>query len=150
MYVYLSFSCQHIVFFTISNLCLPQDYLQSLHDRHEEWLGTSEHHSWHGGRPVLVSNQHTTLLSIDSLVICAVSLIVYFNLSFLSQILDSDKDYRDESGLFEQMRDKVVHKLLHDARSCSQQFTSTCESLTPLSASAPPAVVYKAKRNLHL
>jgi deoxyadenosine/deoxycytidine kinase len=93
------------------------DYLESLHDRYEEWLAIPEHHSWHGGRPVL--------------------------------ILDCDRDYRDEAGLFDQMRDKIVHKLLHPG-SCSQRLTSICQSLTPTTTSTPPAVSYKAKRNLYL
>ncbi|KAL5491979.1 hypothetical protein EMCRGX_G017360 [Ephydatia muelleri] len=29
-------------------------YLQSLHDRYEEWLSNEKHHSWHGNVPVLV------------------------------------------------------------------------------------------------
>lgn len=31
-----------------------QDYLKSLHDRYEEWLGNEKHHGWHGNAPILV------------------------------------------------------------------------------------------------
>ncbi|XP_064384171.1 thymidine kinase 2, mitochondrial-like [Halichondria panicea] len=30
------------------------EYLQSLHDRYEDWLGNEKHHCWHGNTPVLV------------------------------------------------------------------------------------------------
>ena len=31
-----------------------KEYLQSLHDCYEDWLGNERHHSWHGHTPVLV------------------------------------------------------------------------------------------------
>ncbi|XP_062519975.1 thymidine kinase 2, mitochondrial-like [Corticium candelabrum] len=30
------------------------DYLQSLHDRHEEWLSNPDNHGWHSNKPVLI------------------------------------------------------------------------------------------------
>ena len=32
------------------------DYLKSLHDCYENWLGNPDNHSWHGNCPVLILN----------------------------------------------------------------------------------------------
>ena len=33
-----------------------QEYLQSLHDLYENWLGNDKNHCWHRNTPVMVSN----------------------------------------------------------------------------------------------
>ena len=36
-------------------IVLPlQEYLQSLHEHYENWLGNDKHHVWHGNTPVMV------------------------------------------------------------------------------------------------
>ncbi len=32
-----------------------QNYLESLHDRYETWLGKTKNHGWHKNAPVIVS-----------------------------------------------------------------------------------------------
>ncbi len=43
-----------LLFEVVIILASLQEYLQSLHDRYEDWLGNEKHHCWHGNTPVLV------------------------------------------------------------------------------------------------
>jgi len=74
-----------------------QDYLQSLHDYYENWLGSEENHSWHNNTPVLVSLYTTYFMSIYSYL--------------FMQTIDANEDSTINKSLYTKHCESIMHKL---------------------------------------